>query len=242
MLYSQAETQDLLRRITNKFASDPALVEDLCQEAMIHLWKLEVACPLQTQSWYLQSCQHFVQDQLRAGRSVDSPKHSHQRVALDAEDSAVSVTMEEGGVQEISCMEDEVVSTACFHDLLQKLQSSTTSIEFQVLQMLADGFSMSDIARIFGVSHTAIHKQRRHLIALANRLGVSVRGAPMPPKLKLSLAFQPTAAGASAAPNDAGVAMRILAKDGGTLARGIEAAFHAASRAALGIDLVRRRK
>lgn len=49
-------------------------------------------------------------------------------------------------------------------------------------------------------------------------------------------------AGASAAPNDAGVAMRILAKDGGTLARGIEAAFHAASRAALGIDLVRRRK
>lgn len=49
-------------------------------------------------------------------------------------------------------------------------------------------------------------------------------------------------AGATAAPNDAGIAMRILAQDGGTLTRGIDAAFHAAARAALGSDLARRRK
>jgi urease accessory protein len=49
-------------------------------------------------------------------------------------------------------------------------------------------------------------------------------------------------AGASAAPNGAGLAMRLLAPDGGALARGIEAAFHVAGRAALGIDLARRRK
>ncbi|HVX76854.1 MAG TPA: urease accessory protein UreD [Bradyrhizobium sp.] len=48
--------------------------------------------------------------------------------------------------------------------------------------------------------------------------------------------------GASEAPNQAGVVMRLLAPDGGILARGIEAAFHVAARAALGAELARRRK
>jgi urease accessory protein len=48
--------------------------------------------------------------------------------------------------------------------------------------------------------------------------------------------------GVTAAPNGAGLAMRLLAPDGGTLIRGIEAAFHIAARAALGVDLAPRRK
>jgi urease accessory protein len=36
--------------------------------------------------------------------------------------------------------------------------------------------------------------------------------------------------------------MRLLAPDGGTLVRGIEAAFHVAGRAALGVGLAARRK
>jgi urease accessory protein len=49
-------------------------------------------------------------------------------------------------------------------------------------------------------------------------------------------------AGLSAAPNGAGLAMRLLAPDGGALIRGIEVAFHIAARAALGIELAPRRK
>jgi len=49
-------------------------------------------------------------------------------------------------------------------------------------------------------------------------------------------------AGVSAAPNGAGLAMRLLAPDGGALIRGIEAAFHVAARAALGVELAPRRK
>jgi urease accessory protein len=49
-------------------------------------------------------------------------------------------------------------------------------------------------------------------------------------------------AGVTAASNGAGLAMRLLAPDGGTLVRGIEAAFHMASRAALGVELAPRRK
>ena len=49
-------------------------------------------------------------------------------------------------------------------------------------------------------------------------------------------------AGASEAPNRAGLVVRILAADGGALARGIEAIFHVAAGAALGVELARRRK
>lgn len=49
-------------------------------------------------------------------------------------------------------------------------------------------------------------------------------------------------AGASEAPNEAGLVIRIMAPEGGTLARGLEAAFHAAGSAALGAELTRRRK
>jgi urease accessory protein len=48
--------------------------------------------------------------------------------------------------------------------------------------------------------------------------------------------------GATAISNRAGIAMRLLAPDGGTLIRGIEAAFHIAASAALGVDLASRRK
>jgi urease accessory protein len=49
-------------------------------------------------------------------------------------------------------------------------------------------------------------------------------------------------AGASVAPNSAGVVVRILADDGGALARGLDAVFHIAARAAIGSQLARRRK
>jgi len=49
-------------------------------------------------------------------------------------------------------------------------------------------------------------------------------------------------AGASEAPNQAGLVIRIVAPDGGALARGLEAAFHVAASAALGVGLARRRK
>jgi urease accessory protein len=49
-------------------------------------------------------------------------------------------------------------------------------------------------------------------------------------------------AGGTSLPNRAGTAVRLLAPDGGTLARGIEATFHAAAKAALNIELSRRRK
>ena len=49
-------------------------------------------------------------------------------------------------------------------------------------------------------------------------------------------------AGASAAPNEAGLVMRMLAHGGGELMRGLKVAFHVAGSAAAGTALARRRK
>lgn len=49
-------------------------------------------------------------------------------------------------------------------------------------------------------------------------------------------------AGCSLAPNGAGLVSRILAPDGGVLARALDASFHVAAHAALGAPLARRRK
>jgi urease accessory protein len=48
--------------------------------------------------------------------------------------------------------------------------------------------------------------------------------------------------GCSLAPNGAGLVLRILAPDGGALARALDVAFHVAANAALGVPLARRRK
>ena len=191
MFYSETETQELLRGIAYKLTSEPAQVEDLYQEAIIHLWLIEECGPRQTRSWYLQNCQHFMQDFLRAGRSVDSFKHAHQRMALDAEASSAAVSMGDEGSRELHWSEDEVVSTAACHELLEKLRTSASATEFKTLQMLFEGFTVNDIARSFGVSNTAIQKKRNRLTSLAKRLGVSLPGVSAPQKIKLSLVIQP---------------------------------------------------
>jgi urease accessory protein len=60
--------------------------------------------------------------------------------------------------------------------------------------------------------------------------------------LERTVAAQGCLAGASRAPNGAGLVMRILGEDAGSLVRGMEAAFHVAGAAAKGLELARRRR
>lgn len=72
-------------------------------------------------------------------------------------------------------------------------------------------------------------------------IGPSFR-LPDPRELEQGVSDTGCLAGASAAPNDAGLVMRMLAHGGGELMRGLEAAFHLAGSAAAGTTLARRRK
>lgn len=72
-------------------------------------------------------------------------------------------------------------------------------------------------------------------------IGPSLR-LPDPRALEQAVSDAGCLAGASPAPNEAGVVMRILAHNGGELMRGLEVAFLIAGSAAAGTALVRRRK
>jgi urease accessory protein len=100
---------------------------------------------------------------------------------------------------------------------------------------------LQDAGRIAG--HALPNGPLGTMAAAANALIIAPPGKLPPVESLMQAADQcGCIAGASEAPNQAGLVLRMLAPDGGVLARGIEAAFHVAGRAALGVELARRRK
>src|ERR1700746_1139026 len=82
-----------LRRIVAGVTRNPALQEDLVQESLVHLWKVQCDNPGRTKSWYLQNCRFHVQHWLAAGRSLDSPKRAQadKRIVLDENDGEAAL-------------------------------------------------------------------------------------------------------------------------------------------------------
>ena len=147
------------------------------------------------------------------------------------------------------------------------LETTATVAEDAVL-CLADGFAVHDPRASGGMFTELSNRLRirrpdgRLLLQDAGRIcGDDLQGAMGPQAASANLvviaprdrlphakSLQQAAdgcgalAGASAAPNDSGLVLRILAPDGGTLSRAMDAAFHVAAAAALGVTLARRRK
>src|ERR1041384_3722871 len=82
-----------LRKIVAGLSVDPVLQEDLLQECLVCLWRVESEKPGRTRSWYLQNCRFHVQHWLASGRSVDSPKRARgdKLISLDAPDAPTAL-------------------------------------------------------------------------------------------------------------------------------------------------------
>jgi urease accessory protein len=81
------------------------------------------------------------------------------------------------------------------------------------------------------------------MTASANLLLIAPsRRLPAAEELERAVDCDGALSGCSLAPNGAGLVLRILAPDGGALARALDVAFHVAANAALGVPLERRRK
>src|SRR6266550_8738311 len=91
MLIEDARICQTLRRIVTRVTPDRALQDDLMQECLIRLWRLESEAPGHTRSWYLQNCRFHLQHFLASGRSLDSLKRaqSDKRVTIDGVDDAL---------------------------------------------------------------------------------------------------------------------------------------------------------
>lgn len=184
MLFDRQEIRESVRIIAQQLAIDPALRDDLVQEALIHLWLREESCPGQSPSWYLQSCRFHLRNYLRCGRSVDSPRHYRVRcLALDADGEQID------GLHD-SVSGTSILDQICAREMCSLLSQRLVPLERQILACMADGLGMREIAQRLGVSHTYVIQHRRRIAALARHLGI----LPPPKQSRApiaALAFEP---------------------------------------------------
>jgi DNA-directed RNA polymerase specialized sigma24 family protein len=162
-------TQELLRLIVCQLTQNPALREDLIQEAKIHLWTREQEYPGQKPGWYFQSCRFFLQNHLRMGRSVDSWKRSSRGVAMAECDENPETPFEQ----------DPVLDQVSAREIVSKLKKWLTLPEWQVLLCLAEGRTVREVSTRLNISHTSVIRHRQKIAGLALKLGIQ----PVPHRL-----------------------------------------------------------
>jgi DNA-directed RNA polymerase specialized sigma24 family protein len=173
MLIEDTTFCELLRRIIAQFTADRVLQDDLMQECLIRIWRLENEEPGRTRSWYLQNCRFHVQHWLASGRSVDSLKRNNgaNRATIDAvsDQSPVDGYHTNGEFFEVISANDLVATLAGF----------LTPHESALLGGLAEGLVLQDIALKLNLSYPTALKYRRKIAALLIKLGIS---PPLPYK------------------------------------------------------------
>jgi len=150
----------MIRRLTG----NSAFQEDLLQEALIHLWTMEISRAGQTRSWYLQSCKYHLQHYLAGGRSVDSAKRRDGRMALSADGD-----IEESFVEDVDSG-NSVFGVVSARDLISVLSPRLDGQERAVLECFGDGLRLREIGRKLKVSHTMVIRHRRKIASLLKRL------------------------------------------------------------------------
>ena len=167
MLIEDATFCELLRKIVAQFTADRALRDDLMQECLLRIWRLESEEPGRTRSWYLQNCRFHVQHWLASGRSVDSLKRDKgdNRATIDSVSDETPVD----GYH----TNGEFFEGISAKDLVSTLADFLKPHESALLEGLADGLVLQDIALKLKLSYPTALKYRRKIAALTIKLGIS---------------------------------------------------------------------
>ena len=166
MLIEDIEILEQLGRIVVRLTSNLTLRDDLMQEALIHLWKVQELNPGQTKNWYLQNCRFHLLHYLALGRSVDSPKRRASQVHPSDQDESLDDWLDrfEG--------DNSVLQHVSARDILASLGKCLSAREMSILQWLAEGLGTREIAKRLGISHPMVIKHRRKIAALAKKLAI----------------------------------------------------------------------
>ncbi|MCI0538955.1 MAG: LuxR C-terminal-related transcriptional regulator [Verrucomicrobiales bacterium] len=167
MLVDRRDINRKLERIAARICRDPSWHDDLVQEAEIHFWQMHRRNPGHTQSWYLQSCSFHLRKIVNAGKSLDSPKRAALRLTVpensETDDSAALPA---------SLFQESFYETLCAQDFISQLLRRLKRLDCKILIRLAEGDTVSEIARQLCVSHTSVAKHRRRIIRQACELGL----------------------------------------------------------------------
>jgi RNA polymerase sigma factor (sigma-70 family) len=182
MLMDNSNIWNSLRGIINRFSTDPHLQQDLVQECCLRLWRLEQEQPGQSASWYVQSCRFHIQHYLAGGRSIDSPKRRHAQESINESSDSRKLAVDWESSTE------ELVEIVSLRDIVTTLARHLKPREQEVLNGLAEGLNLRDIARGLKLSYLTARRHRQKIAGLAIKLGISVpRGRLAHPKPNLRL-------------------------------------------------------
>jgi RNA polymerase sigma factor (sigma-70 family) len=173
MLIDDLETLEQLGKVVVRLTSNPALRDDLMQEALIHLWQTQEQNPGQTKNWYLQNCRFHLLHYLASGRSVDSPKRRASQVLPSDRDDNAEDCLDR--LEAADCVLEDVSA----RDILNSLAKVLSARDMRILLWLTEGAGTREIARKLGISHPMVVKIRRRIAALARKLSI---GPPRNPK------------------------------------------------------------
>jgi RNA polymerase sigma factor (sigma-70 family) len=178
MNVNEPVTRELLRRLVRTITANPALWDDLFQEALIHLWGIESRRPGFTRSWYLQSCKYHLRHYLAAGRSIDSMKRREMQVQAETESDP------EMELYDLEDSGESVLSHVCAREVITMLSRQLLPPEKAVLDCLADGMGPREIGRRLNISHTMVIKHRCKIASLLSRLERNQNGQWAPSRIR----------------------------------------------------------
>lgn len=116
------------------------------------------------------NCRFHASHLLKSGRSLDSPKRAMVRNQLTID------SLEESHLVPVSRSDEEMVDKLSARDLVTTLNSGLSPRERAVLDGLARGLALREVAAELRYSYPSVLKYRRRIARLARRLGIGYPG------------------------------------------------------------------
>jgi DNA-directed RNA polymerase specialized sigma24 family protein len=166
-LCEQPAVRDQLWAIVARLECHPASWdrEDLFQEALLQLWRIEQTRPAQSASWYLQNVAFRLRDLVKAGRSLDSAKRHSRRVELRSDEADEAWEATAAGKKDLDPMYQSYAD-----DLREELRRRLNGVNAGVFDLLLQGFGTREIARRVRVAVGTVVGCRQAIAILARAL------------------------------------------------------------------------
>jgi len=155
-----------LRGIIHKLHATPSQIDDLTQEGLVHYWIALQKRPRPSRSWCLKSCDYFLHDLVKHGRSVDTGRH-HPDYSLDDPRAGSDEEKEAEAPRD-----DSLLSTVMadeIRDLLTRALHGRSKRVFlrRVLEMTDE-----EIAGELGCKQQMVSKCMKKVRAIARQMGI----------------------------------------------------------------------
>ena len=137
--------------------------DDLCQEALVHLWTLSQGGELddKTDSYILQGCYFHIKNYIRT--SMDKVNFSSLDSPIDEDGTILEEIIASGGPLPTDQLEDKLLSEEVRNGPLAER-------ELKVVDMSVEGLTVRQIGERLGVSHVAVVKLRKKIRAKCEKL------------------------------------------------------------------------